>query len=105
MRLLKALAIFVLAAPAAYAQPTCLDVADVTGTTVTSSHAMLVRTRSRDVYEVTFRYPCAAGLFPRTYFVYERWTLQPCLRSGQALSTNNSGACVIDTVTKLASGK
>ena len=105
MRLFKALVFFVLAAPAAYAQPACLDVADVTGTTVKSSHAMLLRTRSRDVYRVTFRYPCAAGLFPSTYFVYERWTLQPCLHSGQALPTNNSGPCVIDTVTKLASGK
>jgi len=81
----------------------CLDMADATGTHFTSDRTMVVRTRDQQVFQVTFRSACSAAVFPRTHFIYEPWTLRPCLRKGHTLDTNGRGPCIVDTVSKLSS--
>jgi hypothetical protein len=88
---------------AAHAQQTCLDMADATGTHFTSDRTMVVRTRYQQVFQVTFRSACSVAVFPRTHFIYEPWTLRPCLRKGHTLDTNGRGPCIVDTVSKVSS--
>ena len=102
MHVLASILTLAMLTPMAGSHQNCLDMATATGTTFTSDHAMVVRTRDHDAYRVTFRHSCAVGVFPRTYFVYEPWTVRPCLHSGHVLGTNGRGPCVVDTVTKLA---
>ncbi len=99
VRLIAALSIAaVTVASPALAGKVCLDIAKVTNIKHVSEKIMIVSTRSHQAFTVTFRNMCPAGRWSNTFFVYEPWTLQPCLHSGDVLPTNNMGPCFVDTV-------
>ncbi len=99
MRLITALSLAaVMAATPALAGNACLDITQATTMKFVSERTMIVNTRTHRAFTVTFRNACAVSRFPNTHFVYETWTVQPCLHRGDVLPTNDLGACFVDTV-------
>jgi hypothetical protein len=96
--LYAALALFLIA-DTAHAGDACLNMSMATRTTFPSQDEMRVETRDNTVFAVRFHRGCRVTE-PRTHFVYEPWTLGPCLRHGQAFTTNHGGVCVVDDVSR-----
>jgi hypothetical protein len=99
MRTLYAALALIFIADTAQAGDACLNMSRATRTTFPSRDEMQVETKDNDVFAVRFHRGCQVTE-PRTYFVYEPWTLGPCLLHGQALTTNHGGVCVVDEVNR-----